>query len=220
MVRQYDPAIDMERPPRQFRSHGIPQGRNFDHQQARAPVSQVYRDDVGAAWHAIAAVVRHSEILRTNGAFKVLALGIVLAQVLADRLRRFPAGQPCGVLALACWSTPYVCSFRGDGPGSCIDLNDWFWARPNYPVMSSDWRKADSQVARDVGSSRVPQTALPRAYQKRVWGLRPQRSEGAEHPPAGGTFQKNVGRATAWYCLLTWRALAGLGWRAGARPTL
>jgi len=24
MVRQYDPGIDMERPPRQFRSHGIP----------------------------------------------------------------------------------------------------------------------------------------------------------------------------------------------------
>ena len=38
-----------------------------------------------------------------------LALGIVLAQVLADQLKPFPAGQACGVLALACWSTPYVC---------------------------------------------------------------------------------------------------------------
>jgi hypothetical protein len=28
VVRQHDPGIDMERPPRQFRSHGIPQCRN------------------------------------------------------------------------------------------------------------------------------------------------------------------------------------------------
>jgi hypothetical protein len=117
MVRQYDPGIDMERPPRQFRSHSIPQCRNFDRQQVRAPVSQIYREEVGAPWHAIAAIVRHPDILCTNGAFKVLALGIVLAlalgivlaQVLADQLRPFPAGQVCGVLALACWSTPYVC---------------------------------------------------------------------------------------------------------------
>jgi hypothetical protein len=42
-------------------------------------------------------------------AFKVLALGIVVAHVLADQLKPFPAGQACGVLALACWSTAYVC---------------------------------------------------------------------------------------------------------------
>jgi hypothetical protein len=70
MVRQYDPGTDMERPRRQFRSHGIP---------------------------------------CTNGAFKVLALGIVLAQRLADQREPLQAGQACGVLALACWSTPYVC---------------------------------------------------------------------------------------------------------------
>jgi hypothetical protein len=58
---------------------------------------------------AMAAMVRHPGILCTNGAFKVLGLGIVLAQVLADQLKPFPAGQACGVLALACWSTPYVC---------------------------------------------------------------------------------------------------------------
>jgi hypothetical protein len=110
MVRQYDPGIDMERPPRQFRSHGIPQCRNFDHQQVRAPVPQIYREEIGAPGHAIAAIIRHPDILCTNGAFKVLALGIVLAQVLADQLKPFPAGQACGVLALACWSTPYVCS--------------------------------------------------------------------------------------------------------------
>jgi hypothetical protein len=109
MVRQYDPGIDMARKPRQFHSHGIPQCRNFDHQQVRAPVSQIYREEVGAPWHAIAAIVRHPDILCTNGAFKVLALGVVLAQVLADQLKLFPAGQACGVLALACWSTPYVC---------------------------------------------------------------------------------------------------------------
>jgi hypothetical protein len=116
----------MERPPRQFRSHGIPQGRDFDHQQVRAPVPEIYREEVGAPWHAIAAIVRHPDILRTNGAFKVLALGIVLAQVLADQLKPFPAGQAGGVLALACWSTPYACSFRCNGLGSCIDLNDRF----------------------------------------------------------------------------------------------
>jgi hypothetical protein len=126
MVRQHDPGIDMERPPRQFRSHGIPQGRDFDHQQVRAPVPEIYREEVGAPWHAIAAIVRHPDILRTNGAFKVLALGIVLAQVLADQLKPFPAGQAGGVLALACWSTPYACSFRCNGLGSCIDLNDRF----------------------------------------------------------------------------------------------
>jgi hypothetical protein len=37
-------------------------------------------------------------------------------------------GQVCGVPALACWSTPYVGWFRCNGPGSCIDLNDRFWA--------------------------------------------------------------------------------------------
>ncbi len=58
---------------------------------------------------AMAAIVRHPDILGTNGAFKMLALRIVLAQVLADQLKPFPAGQACGVLALACWSTPYVC---------------------------------------------------------------------------------------------------------------
>jgi hypothetical protein len=79
MVRQYDPGIDMERPPRQFRSHGIPQCRNFDHQQVRAPVPQICREEIGAPWHAIAAIVRHSDILCTNGAFKMLALGIVLS---------------------------------------------------------------------------------------------------------------------------------------------
>jgi len=109
MVRQYDRRIDMERPPRQFRSHGIPQCRNFDHQQVRAPVPQIYRKEVGAPRHAMAAIVRHPDILCTNGAFKVFALGVVLAQMLADQIKPFPAGQACGVLGLACWSTPYVC---------------------------------------------------------------------------------------------------------------
>jgi hypothetical protein len=84
MVQQYDQGIDMEWPPRQFRSHGIPQCRDFDHQQVRAPVPKIYREEVCAPWHAIAAIVRHPDILRTNGAFKVLALCIVLARVLAD----------------------------------------------------------------------------------------------------------------------------------------
>eukprot|EP01042_Synura_sphagnicola_P020562 gene20563-biopygen20167 len=70
MVRQYDPGIDMERPPRQFRSHGIPQCRNFDHQQVRAPVPQIYREEIGAPWHTIAAIVRHLNILCSNDAFK------------------------------------------------------------------------------------------------------------------------------------------------------
>jgi hypothetical protein len=109
MVRQYDPGIDMERPPRQFRSHGIPQCRDFDHQQVRAPVTQIYREEIGAPGHAVAAIVRHPDILCTNGAFKVLALGSVLAHALACQLSPFPAGQACGVLALACLSTPYVC---------------------------------------------------------------------------------------------------------------
>jgi hypothetical protein len=86
MVRQYDPGIDRERPPRQFRSYSIPQGRNFDHQQVRAPVPQICREEIRAPWHAIAAIVRRPDILCTNGAFKVFALGIVLAQVLADQL--------------------------------------------------------------------------------------------------------------------------------------
>jgi hypothetical protein len=73
------PGIDMERPPRQFRSHGIPQCRNFDHQQVRASVPQIYREEIGAPWHTIAAIVRHPNILCSNDAFKVLALGIVLA---------------------------------------------------------------------------------------------------------------------------------------------
>jgi hypothetical protein len=38
----------------------------------------------------------------------VLDHGIVLARVLADQLKLFQAGRACGVLALACWSTPYV----------------------------------------------------------------------------------------------------------------
>jgi hypothetical protein len=79
-----------------------------------------------------------------NGAFKVLALGIVLAQVLADQLKPFPAGQACGVLALACWSTSYVWEFRCNGPGSCIDLNDRFWACPFDPVMS--WMRRKSAI--------------------------------------------------------------------------
>ncbi len=98
----------MERPPRQFRSHGIPQCRNFDHQQVRVPVPQINFKEVGAPWRAIAAIVRHPAILCTNGAFKVLDHGIVLARVLADQLKLFQAGRACGVLALACWSTPYV----------------------------------------------------------------------------------------------------------------
>jgi hypothetical protein len=40
----------------------------------------------------------------------MFALGIVLAQVLADQLKLFPAGQAGDVLALACWSTPYGCA--------------------------------------------------------------------------------------------------------------
>jgi hypothetical protein len=89
----------------------------------------------------------------------VLALGIVLAQVLADQLKPFPTGQACGVLALACWSTPYVCElalacwstpyvceFRCNGPGSCIDLNDRFWACPYDPLMS--WIGAKRTVLR------------------------------------------------------------------------
>jgi hypothetical protein len=47
-------------------------------------------------------------MLCTNGAFKVLALGIVPAQVLADQIKPFSGRASCGVLALACWSTPYV----------------------------------------------------------------------------------------------------------------
>jgi hypothetical protein len=38
----------------------------------------------------------------------VLALGIVPAQMLADQLKPFPVGQAGDVLALACWSTPYI----------------------------------------------------------------------------------------------------------------
>jgi hypothetical protein len=95
---------------------------------------------------AMAAIVRHPDILCTNGAFKMLALRIVLAQVLADQLKPFPAGQACGVLALACWSTPYVCSFRCNGPGSCIDLNDRFCASPYDPVMSLIRRLPDASL--------------------------------------------------------------------------
>ena len=122
MVRQYDPGIDMEWPPRQFRSHGIPQCRNFDHQQVRAPVPQIYREEVGAPWHAIAAIVRYPDILCTNGAFQVLALGIVLTQVVVDQLKPFPAGQACGVLVLACRSTPY-CGARPATERSVVRLN-------------------------------------------------------------------------------------------------
>jgi hypothetical protein len=61
-----------------------------------------------STWRAIAAIARHPDILCTNGAFKVLALGIVPAPVLADQLKPFPPGQACGVLVLACWNTPYI----------------------------------------------------------------------------------------------------------------
>jgi hypothetical protein len=120
MVRQYNPGIDMERPPRQFRSYCIPQCRNFDHQQVRAPVTQIYREEIRAPGHAIAAIVRHPDILCTNGAFNVLALGIVLAQVLADQLKPFLEGQAAVRLR---WRA-------GARPTLCIDLNDRFWACP------------------------------------------------------------------------------------------
>eukprot|EP01037_Dinobryon_pediforme_P012863 gene12863-12963_t len=79
----------------------------------------IYREEIGAPWHTIAAIVRHPNILCSNDAFKVLALGIVLA--LASFWHRwwlinsshFAAGQACGVLVLACRSTPYVVTSVG-----------------------------------------------------------------------------------------------------------
>ncbi len=73
---------------------------------------------------------------RLDGAFRVPALGTVAAYGLAHQHASFNKGRACGVVALACWSTPYVWWFRGNGPGLCIDLNDRFWARPYDPIMT------------------------------------------------------------------------------------
>ena len=85
---------------------------------------------------AMAAIVRHPDILCTNGAFKVLALGIVPARVLADQLKPFPAGQAWGCACVGVLEHALRCSFRCNGPGWCIDLDDQFWACPYDPVMS------------------------------------------------------------------------------------
>jgi hypothetical protein len=56
-------------------------------------------------------MVRHPDILCTNGAFKVLALGIVLAQVLADQLKPLPAGKPAVCLGWRAGARPTFVSF-------------------------------------------------------------------------------------------------------------
>jgi len=79
VVRQYDPGIDMKRKPRQPRSHCIAQCCNFDHQQVRAPVSEINREEIGAAWYAVATIIRYCDILLRHGGLKVRTPGIVVA---------------------------------------------------------------------------------------------------------------------------------------------